>query len=368
MERQTSTGMRGTSSSACGIVSGYLLKVLRESTGLTQAAFAERVGVDVSTAQGWESGRRPLTNLRTLDLMELRLALLGLSAPVNAVSQFDDAAMADLVIGTAIEMGDQPIEDRPHPLAQLVHRRSLSTMITWPITGARPDSLGDLPATPRRGPVPDRPVLDPDLQTRFFDHMLTVVESSDPSRTLLRRQAMFLLGFDTRASSVEFLNQSRNGALRRSSDPDIGSSILVRSGAMALARRGNLDPVRSYIDGPLTKEEQHVLGNLNYWGYWVGEVGGTFSDDASLAHAPLHSWSGSRLLLHLLDHLADEGYSDMNIHSLSDLILARPGLLDQPELRARTEQSVAHALDSHWPERVREELVGVQYAIRMASR
>lgn len=365
MGEETQTPMRGNAS---GLVSGYLLKLLRGAIGQTQAEFAERIAVDVSTVQGWESGRRPLTSLRHIDLMELRLALLSLGAPAEAVAQFDDASMADLLIGTAIEQGEQPVEGRPHPLAQLVHRRSLSTMITWPITGERPDALRGLRTVTRRGPVPDRPLLDDELRTRFFDHMLTVAESTDAERTLLRRQAMFLLGFDKRPSSVEFLNNARDRSMRSLANPDdTATGLMVRSGAMALARRGELDAVRSYIDGP-GQQERHAQSSLSYWAYWIGELGGTYTDDADLCRVPLHTWSGSQLLTHLLDHLTDDGYAEMNVHTLSDLVLARPGLLEQPELRSRTSRTVERALDAAWSGRIRDDLVGVQYAARMADR
>jgi DNA-binding transcriptional regulator YiaG len=41
-----------------GRISGYVLKVIRESIGQTQEQLAERLGVSATTGQGWESGRR----------------------------------------------------------------------------------------------------------------------------------------------------------------------------------------------------------------------------------------------------------------------------------------------------------------------
>ncbi|MFG1960265.1 helix-turn-helix domain-containing protein [Nonomuraea sp. NPDC049028] len=59
-----------------GRISGYVLKVIRESTGLTQERFAERLGLDVTTIQGWESGRRPLMAISTGTYLSLRHWLL----------------------------------------------------------------------------------------------------------------------------------------------------------------------------------------------------------------------------------------------------------------------------------------------------
>ena len=54
--RGTLTG--GTSSE--GRVSGYVFKIVRESTGRTQQQLAADLRVSAATIQGWESGRRPL--------------------------------------------------------------------------------------------------------------------------------------------------------------------------------------------------------------------------------------------------------------------------------------------------------------------
>ena len=64
MARQASaapTAGRGSE----GRISGYVLKVIRESIGQTQEQLAERLGVSAATIQGWESGRRPLMGVST---------------------------------------------------------------------------------------------------------------------------------------------------------------------------------------------------------------------------------------------------------------------------------------------------------------
>jgi DNA-binding transcriptional regulator YiaG len=59
MARQASATLTGGRGSE-GRISGYVLKVIRESLGQTQERLAERLGVSAATVQGWESGRRPL--------------------------------------------------------------------------------------------------------------------------------------------------------------------------------------------------------------------------------------------------------------------------------------------------------------------
>jgi len=74
------------------VVSGFTVKVIRESTGLTQAALAEGLQVDLSTVQAWESGRRPLTALRSLDLARLRAELMAAGASPVAVEVLRDSS------------------------------------------------------------------------------------------------------------------------------------------------------------------------------------------------------------------------------------------------------------------------------------
>ncbi|MFD4243935.1 helix-turn-helix domain-containing protein [Streptomyces sp. NPDC058525] len=53
-----------------GTITGFVLRTARESIPRTQAAMAETLGVDLATVQGWESGRRPLANMRAVDLLD----------------------------------------------------------------------------------------------------------------------------------------------------------------------------------------------------------------------------------------------------------------------------------------------------------
>ncbi|MFJ9557633.1 helix-turn-helix domain-containing protein [Nocardiopsis sp. NPDC101807] len=64
-----------------GRVSGYVLKAIRQTVGLTQEQLAEQARVDVSTLQGWESGRRPLMSVPAGSYLRLRHLLHRLGAP-----------------------------------------------------------------------------------------------------------------------------------------------------------------------------------------------------------------------------------------------------------------------------------------------
>lgn len=66
---ETLTGGHGSRS--IGVVSGFVLKLARQSAALTQDKLAEVLTVDVTTVQGWESGRRPLSAMNAGDFLRL---------------------------------------------------------------------------------------------------------------------------------------------------------------------------------------------------------------------------------------------------------------------------------------------------------
>jgi transcriptional regulator with XRE-family HTH domain len=126
MGRFTETLHGGQGSSHClDIVSGYTLKMIRESVGLTQTELARDHEVDVATVQGWESGRRPLTALRVRDLARLRARLSRLSASPRAIRVLDDAIDADLIISDAVEAGHSLVPENEHLLGATAHQRTL---------------------------------------------------------------------------------------------------------------------------------------------------------------------------------------------------------------------------------------------------
>ena len=253
IERVTPRGGQG-SRRCLGVVSGFLLKLIRESIGLTQALLAEQLNLEVTTVQGWESSRRPLTALRAADLVRLRSRLLRCGAASTALAVLDDAIEADLIIAEAVEAGERPIDRNEHPLGVTVHQRTLTNLITWPFTGAPPTQLRDLPPprAPRRGPVPVQPTLDDREQARFFDHLLVTADANPhEDAALLRRQAVYLLGFDTRPTTAEWLHAEQLRALRGAGRTDhVPSWVAVRSSAVALAHSGNRDPLRAFVQQP----------------------------------------------------------------------------------------------------------------------
>jgi DNA-binding transcriptional regulator YiaG len=78
-----------------GIITGFLLKQIRQSAGLSQEGLAEQLGVDPNTVQGWETGRRPLTGTRVATLVELRHRLRQLGGAPQLLAALEDAAEAE---------------------------------------------------------------------------------------------------------------------------------------------------------------------------------------------------------------------------------------------------------------------------------
>lgn len=366
----TLTGVKGFADGPeIGIVAGYLLKLLRGSLGCTQTELADLLLVDGSTVQGWESGRRPLSALRSVELVRLGRTLSGLGAPLTAVSLLPMAVEADEFLTTCISAAASVLPEAVNPLGQSVHRRDFVAFVTWPLTGVAPSVVRSLPTPKSRGPVADRPVLTASQLTRFFDQMQTSAEAASDQAKLIRRQATYLLGFDTRPGSAEWLSTHHQRTAVRSIDArDVPSGIVSRSASLALARRGDLEPVRHFIQGTLSESNQ-LMGALTYWAYWLGEVPDAYADDEALVTQAADLWAGRRLMDHLLGHLHDPKNAEMNIHSLHGLVMVRRSLLESDAtVRKRTIDAVDRADTQTLSRRACSELANLRFAAQLAGR
>jgi transcriptional regulator with XRE-family HTH domain len=367
---QTLTGSQGSGETPeLGVVSGYLFKLMRGSLGCTQVDLAERLGVDDNTIQGWESGRRPLSALRAADLTRLSQRLTVMGAPAVATSLLSSAVEADAFLTTAIRAGSSPLPLWDNPLASSVHRRSFVGLVTWPFTGVIPSTVRHLPLPKARGPVADRPQLSRIMRQKFFDQMLTSAEMAGNTTTLVKRQATYMLAFDDREESAHWLTREhRRTAARSINERDLPSGILSRTASLAIARQGDLEPVRHFIQGTLANDNQ-TLASLTYWAYWLGEIPDTFANDGEMVELGARSWSGRRLIEHLITHLHDPRNAEMNIHSLLCLVMARRELLESDsDLRQRTAAAIEHADAGELGRHARQELANLRFATQLAGR
>ena len=139
----------------------------------------------------------------------------------------------------------------------------------------------------------------------------------------------------------------------------------MRSQVVALARRGDPEPLRAFIDAG-ADDPKIELANLNYHAYWVGEFPERHYTDAFMV-TPRFVWRGTRLLQHLTDRLSiDHGFVDLNIHALWLLLASRPGLgHDTPAVaRSLARQSEMLLDEARLSRRSRREVSDILYSLR----
>jgi transcriptional regulator with XRE-family HTH domain len=372
MTRGSRTLTGSQSSRTTGVVSGFVLKLARQSTALTQEKLAEALGVDVTTVQGWESGRRPLSAVGAGEFLRLCGRLARLGAPAATGRHLREAIEADQVLSTGIIAGAGWVEPDSHPLAASVHRWTITNLILWPILGRMPRHLHEFqPQTPRRGPAPTQPTLGAEERARFLAHLYTIAERAQrDDEALLRRQAVYLLGFDGRPEAVDWLRTEWHRAGRtRPRDRDIAGLLEARSASVALAVAGDSTHLNDFVDH--MTDPTGEVANLNYWAYWIGELSDEQTDDAFMLSADTRSWTGTRLLKHLLERLDPASpHRPLNICTLHALIASRPALLtERPAVRSSFGEvldRLASTADLSRTERT--QLAGLQYAVRIADR
>jgi transcriptional regulator with XRE-family HTH domain len=372
---RTSGGVRPDGRAREGLITGFLLKLIRESAGLSQETLAEQLGVDRNTIQGWESGRRSLTGTRVATLVQVRHRLRQLGADPKLLAAMDDAAEADYVLAYAL--GTEPGESRPaaHPLACWVPKRSFAYMLAWPFTGQLPIALDHQGLRSRRGPVAQGPALTAEERMRFFQHLRVAAERSHADRelnetsgTLLRRNVYYSLSWNPGSETTAWLRELEQREERRVGRFDTWSPswTAARSLVVARARQGDKEPLRHFIRTALSSDACQAA-NLNYWAYWIGETTDTYSSDEFMA-GDLGSWPGAALLRRFAANLvATEPLVDLYVHSLWALLECRGRLLeDHPQLaRILADRGEALLGEGELSGQSRRELEQVHYGVRL---
>lgn len=177
------------------VVSGYLLKLLRESIPRSQEQMAEDLLVDRGTIQGWETGRRPFVAVPLAQTVALRHRYTTLGATTSLVDALDVAVEADVLISHIIDTAPEDTDLHRHPLGWTVMTHTLVEMLAWPVTGRMPEVVRETaPIAVRRGPVASGPVLSAAAHDTFFANLFVLAErstQSDGPVALLRRQPHF---------------------------------------------------------------------------------------------------------------------------------------------------------------------------------
>ncbi|MER7537171.1 helix-turn-helix transcriptional regulator [Streptomyces sp. NPDC097704] len=350
-----------------GTVAGFVLRTARESIPRTQVSMAEALGVDLGTMQGWESGRRPLVNMKAGALLALRRRLGALGADPAVVGLLDAAMDADQIIGAALE---PPDHIGLHPLASWVHTRDTAHMLAWALTGVAPPALAGRIQVPRRGPAAAAPLLGAADRVLFFDRLRRTAEDArrPGGGTLLHRQALYLASYDRGPEAAAWTAHAlhaRRGVLARRGWSEHWAE--ARSTATALARLGDPQPLLDFIERSLAGDDTAEAANLNYWAYWLGGVRLPQSDDQFMQDRELTGWDPVTLLRGLtygMHHAP--GYVDLYAHTLWALLTAHPWLPQASTSLARDlAQRTGRLLDEGTAAgRARHELDTVHYVLR----
>ncbi|MEV4710320.1 helix-turn-helix transcriptional regulator [Micromonospora sp. NPDC049374] len=361
---------RGRSTPQRGEVTGYLLKLIRESIPLTQEHLAADLGVDRVTVQSWESGRRPFTAVPLGQVFAVRRRLGRLGANLTLLAALDDAAEADFILAAVLDgqMDRCDIAEQPLGWCVLTHR--LTDLILWAVLGQTPTFARGIPvAHARRGPVAAGPALPTDEQRAFFTRLHVLAERAaagrDPS-VLLHRQACFLAGMDPTRTAAGWLSQTTTRTPRATTFrtwsplwPD------ARSVVTSLANQGDPEPLRDFL-ARAHPDDTCQRAALNYSAYWVGEIPYRQHDD-SFMPAPLADWHGSVLFRHLVQRLdLTHPFVDLNVHNIWALLAVRRRLtLDNPaESRALLKRSTRILDSDHISPQSRQELTSIVYSLR----
>lgn len=316
-----------------GRVAGAVLAAVRAEVGRTQEALARELGVGATTVQGWESGRRPLVRAAFQDLQRLMRQLRLAGAAPALMHVLDQALLVDTIYADL----DVPAAER-HPLALVVPDRTMTELLTWPLTGEPPRQLS--------GTTAARLDVGQGVRDAVAGELRAAADQAglDERGAMLRRQVKYLVAGN--AASSEWVRAQAAADTRGQPDLRDWSPAwpVARSQAVSAAHGGDSEPLRRFIDRGLTSEAT-IEASLTYWAYWVGEHDAAWTSDADMLRSEV-GWTGERLLHSLLEGTVHAPYRELCIHALWALLHSRGRLVRKPGAAARISAAAALVLDT----------------------
>jgi hypothetical protein len=145
--------------------------------------------------------------------------------------------------------------------------------------------------------------------------------------------------------------------------------MAARSASVALATAGDVSHLHDFVAASTGTAAQ--LANLNYWGYWTGEISADHVNDEFMARDDPASWSGTRMLLHLGQRLDPTSPQlALNLQTVHGLVAARPALLTGwPHLRLALADALERIASTDALTRAgHRQVADLHYALRLADR
>jgi transcriptional regulator with XRE-family HTH domain len=318
-------------------VSGAVLRAIRDDLGLTQPDMAEALGVSEIVVRSWESGRRPVFNMKVVDLHRHRRTLTNMGADHRKLALIDQAIEVDLILN---RISSDDLLPQQHPLATMVPNRTLTELMAWPLTGRPPRQLGN--------DRPRPPLLAHGERESLAARLRQATERAGNTEAgaMLRRETVCLLA--RQGGSHEWLREmaSRDRCHLPNVQQWTTGWAIHRSHAVAESIQGNSELLRRFVNEGLASD-QNITANLNYWAYWAGEFADTrWTSHDQMVTADLHTWTGKRLLESLIGGLASAPYRDLCAHSLWALLSAKPHLIHRAQQRVSLLNAITELLST----------------------